>query len=161
MAQMAQVPFGNTRVCRLVPQLPAQAFKSYGVRYPLATHWRDATCQEVECPAYRLGWDSVVDVSTELGQAQFDYLFHDKSRSFTTEKVGGTLVRFHYPPGNTPFKGPEHAHRVKADRPPLMVVTGGDWRGNPRGDATVVHKNAEEWADDFSTHQDRLARAQN
>lgn len=152
---------GAIKLSRIQPALPAHAFKSYSVRYPLSTHWRKATCEEVDCPQYMLGWDTVVDVGTELGQRQYDYITHDRSRSYTMTKEGLTLVRFHYGPGNQPFAGPSHDHRIKVERAPLMLVTGGDWRGNPRGTEPVVHRNAENWVDDLARHQDRLARAQN
>jgi hypothetical protein len=103
----------------------------------------------------------VVDVSTELGQAQFDYLRKDRSRSYALAHEGPDTYRFHYAPGNRPFAGPDHDHRMKIARPALLAVTGGDWRGNPRGIAPVVHQNVENWADDFATHQERLVRAQN
>jgi hypothetical protein len=151
---------GAVVLSRIKPALPAAAFKSYSMRYPLRTHWRKASCAEVECDQYRLGWDSVCDISTELGRRQYDYMHSDRTRSFTETRVGPTLVKFPYGPGNKPFAGPQHEHRVKIGRPPLMLVTGGDWRGNPRGTEPLVHKNAENWADDFATHQDRLARAQ-
>jgi hypothetical protein len=144
---------------RIQPGLEAAQYKTYGMLYPLKTHWRKATCQEVECDHYVLGWDTVVDTSTDLGKKQYDYCHSDKSRTFTETKEGFTLVRFHYGPGNRPFPGARHEHRVKVDRPPLFIVRGGDWRGNPLGVEPRLHRNGENWADDFATHQDKLVRA--
>lgn len=144
---------------RIQPKMPAESFKSYSMLYPLASHWRKASCAEVECDHYRLGWDSVVDTSTPLGRDQYDYMHRDRTRSFTETREGPFLVRFHYGPGNKPFAGPRHEHTIKIGRPPLMVVREGDWRGNPRGTEPVVHASAENWVDDFATHQDRLIRA--
>jgi hypothetical protein len=127
--------------------------------YPLSTHWRKATCEEVDCPQFVQGWDTVVDTSTELGRKQYDYCHGDRTRSFTETKEGFTLVRFHYGPGNKPFAGPRHDHRTRIERPPLFIVRGGDWRGNPLNVPTKTHRNAENWVDDFATHQDKLARA--
>lgn len=144
---------------RIRPALPAQSYKSYSMLFPLRTHWRKASCAEVECDHYVMGWDTVVDTATELGRQQYDYLHGDRTRSFTETKEGYTLVKFHYGPGNRPFAGPRHDHVIKIAREPLMVVRDGDWRGNPRGTEPLIHRNAENWADDFATHQNRLARA--
>jgi|SRR5580698_9161685 hypothetical protein len=155
------MPFtrGAVLLNRIQPGLPPQSYKSYEMRYPLRTHWRKATCEEVECDHWVMGWDTLIDTSTDLGQRQYDYCHGDRSRSFTEKREGLTIVRFHYGPGNQPFPGPRHDHRVKVERPPLFVVSGGDWRGNPRGTDPVLHRNGENWADDFATHQDALERA--
>lgn len=143
----------------ITPALPAQAYKSYAMRYPLNSHWRKATCAEFGCRDYQRGFVAHVDTSTPLGQAQYDYLTRDKTRSPVAEKTSEHTFSFTYPPGTQPFASPAHDHRVKADRPPLLLVVGGDWRGNPHGVQTTVHRSAEDWQDDFATHQDRLARA--
>ena len=89
---------------------------------------------EYECDHWVLGWDTVVDTSTELGRAQNDYITQDKSRTYKMTKEGFTLVRFHYEPGTQPFAGPKHDHRVRIDREPNFLVVGGDFRGNIAGD---------------------------
>ena len=146
---------------RIVPKLGPEGYKSYSWRRPLSTHWRKATCEEARCGAFRLGWVSVVDVSTELGRRQYDYITHDTSRQHHEEKTGTGLVSFTFPPGQEFFAGaPQHEHRKPVDRPPLLLVTGGDWRGNPRQVRTVVHRHADDFVDDFATHLEGLARAQ-
>jgi hypothetical protein len=127
---------------------------------PLSTHWRPVSCEEYECDQWVMGWDTVVDTSTELGKKQHHFLTHDRSRSYTMTKEGFTLVRFHYGPGNRPFAGPKHDHKVRVARQPNLLVVGGDWRGNPNRTPTTVHCNPEDWADDFANHQNKLANAQ-
>lgn len=144
---------------RVAPALAPAQFKTYGMLYPLKTHWRKATCEEVDCPQWVQGWDTEIDTSSDLGKKQYDYCHNDKSRSFTEERFGFSMVRFHYGPGNKPFAGPRHDHRVKLERDPLFVVRGGDWRGNPLGVEPRVHRNSDNWVDDFATHQETLIRA--
>jgi hypothetical protein len=146
---------GTIKLSRVTPPMGAASFTSYSMRYPLSTHWRRAACAEVECKGWRNGWQTVVDTSTDLGQRQYDYLVRDRSRPPRIEKTGVTQWTFSYGPGFPCFRQAEH--RIKISRPPLLLRTGGDWRGNPRGTAPVVHGSTDSWAEDFSAHQDRLA----
>lgn len=155
MAQMVQVPFGNTRVNRVMPAMPVQNYTTYGMSRPLATHWRPATCEEAGCAAYRHGWVTTVDLSTDLGQRQYHYVTHDRTRRFTEQRVTATLVKLLFGPGQPCFRASEH--RVPLERPARFIVAHGDWRGylgTPR-----VHVRAEDWIEDFSEHLDRLATA--
>ena len=45
---------------RITPGLPVADMKTYGIRAPLATHWRKASCVEVECEGHRTGWLTVI-----------------------------------------------------------------------------------------------------
>lgn len=140
---------------RLTPDAGPEHFKSYSWRAPLATHWRQGTCEEYECEAYLKGFVTTVDISTDLGQKQYHFLTHDKTRSCSMQRVSQTVFKFIYPPGNKCMKYWEH--RVPIGKPPLLLVLGGDWRGNPRQLKTVVHRRPEDWIEDFSEHQDRIA----
>jgi hypothetical protein len=132
-----------------------ESYKSYSMRAPFRTHWRPATCEEYECEAFRNGFVTTVDLNTDLGQKQYNYLSHDKSRSYHMQRVSMTLVKFVYGPGNRCFNS--QGHRVPVGRPPRLLVVGGDWRGNPRGDRRV-HSNVDDWVDDARNHQDKIAR---
>lgn len=76
---------------RLDPQLPASAMKSYVIAAPRSSHFRAATCAEVECRHYRNGWETVIDESTDDGRAQADYIRTASGRAFR-EKGGGWVV---------------------------------------------------------------------
>ena len=155
--QMVSVPFGHTRVSRIEPALPASAFKTYGWSMPLRTHWRPASCEEYGCADYQHGWVTTVDLSTDLGQRQYEYCSHDRTRSFHMQRVSETLAKFVYKPGSRCFAWEDH--HVPLGRPGLFTVTGGDWRGNPRGVPQRRHARAEDWIDDFANHQDTIATA--
>lgn len=131
-----------------------QNYKSYSMRAPFRTHWRLASCEEYECEAYFKGFVTTVDLNTELGQRQYEYLSHDRERSFHMQRLSMSLVKFVYGPGNRCFSS--HEHRVPIGRPPRLLVVGGDWRGNPRRERRV-HSNVDDWVDDARNHQDKIA----
>lgn len=157
MPGMVQVPFGQAMVSRIEPGLPAHAYKTYGMAMPLKTHWRHARCDEYECDAYLYGWATEVDLSSDLGQAQAEYIRHDRTRRCREETTGPSTVRFVFGPGQRCFRASEH--RVPLARPARYYVAGGDWRGNPRGVPARVHSRADDWVEDFATHQDMIATA--
>lgn len=120
---------------------------------PLATHYRNSTCREADCVHNLSGWDTVVDVATELGASQADYIRMRSGRAFTFVQTG-TIVRFHFPPGQRCFQ----RHRVALDKPAIFVVKGGDHRGNPRGTEARVMRDVD-WLDRFANHQTNLSTA--
>jgi hypothetical protein len=137
------------------PALPVTAMKTYRIAAPLATHWRPATCAEVECPEYLNGWISDIDEATELGQRQATFIRCDRTRAHAEERLPSGLTRFSFPAGTTPFAGPRHDHRVQNGRPERFLERDGDWRGNPTGWQREL--GVDDWADSFANHQDKLA----
>lgn len=138
---------------RIMPKLPAGAMKTYQVVAPKASHWRNATCAEVECQAHANGWVTAVDEATELGQRQAGYIRRDSGRAFTERRTPEGGTEFVFPPGQRCFR----AHSVPLEREPLYVVRGGDWRGNPSGAPARRHTRPDFWVEDFATHQQALA----
>jgi hypothetical protein len=137
---------------RPTPQLPAQAMKTYQLVAPITTHYRSATCSEVACPAHQQGWSTLVDETTPLGRRQAAYIRIQAGRQFTEERTPeGTT--FAFPAGQRCFR----PHQVSLEREPLYIVRDGDWRGNPRGTKPRQHTRAENWVEDFATHQQTLA----
>lgn len=150
---------------RLTPQGPPEAYKTYRVAAPLPSHWRPATCEEVDCPSYLQGWKTVIDEATELGQRQAHYVRSEclDDAAANRPAVGGRrryreareagLTVFTFEPGQRCFA----THSQPLEREPLYVVRGGDWRGNPRGIPARVHQRGEDWVEDFASHQQKLA----
>lgn len=138
---------------RIEPSMPASAYKTYQILQPAQTHFRDATCQEVDCEAYAKGWVTTIDVATELGAKQANYIHLHSRRHFSYVQTG-TIVSFTFPAGQKCFR----QHKVSLERDQIYVVRDGDWRGNPRGTAPRRHSNAADWLDDFANHQDKIAR---
>ena len=133
--------------------LPPQAYQTYTIAVPLATHWRPATCDEVDCPHYLLGWRTLVPADSP----QADYIRHDRTRSATEERTPEGLAAFTFGPGQRCFQASQH--KVQNGRPERFIQRGGDHRANP--DARVIeHTGPSPWVDSFGENQERLTDAQ-
>lgn len=127
--------------------LPVGAVKTYQILQPTATHFRPATCEEVECANHVNGWKTIVPVRSDLADA-----VRSSGRVFTEEVIDGGLVEFRFKPGQQCFRAA--SHRISLQRDQLFMVRRGDWRGF-EGPA-LQHRSAADWVDDFASHQDRL-----
>ncbi|MDQ7910260.1 hypothetical protein RB614_37780 [Phytohabitans sp. ZYX-F-186] len=139
---------------RIAPKLNPNAYRTFEVRSPLSTHWRNATCAEVECRHLLSGWVSRIDVSTEQGRT-WAAAIKASGRRYTYEQ-NGTVVTFKFGPGQQCFQAP---HKVRTGRQELYVVRDGDWRGNPTG-RTRQHRQpglfVEEFEEGLSRLRDRI-----
>lgn len=144
---------------RLVPEIGPEHYKSYSLAAPLETHWKNATCEEYECDEFVYGFVLTVDISTQMGERQYDYITHDRSRKYSMQKVDATVFKFVYGPGNEGFGAKHGEHKVGLGRTPLLLVEEGDFRGNPRGTPARVHVREQDWAEDFALHVDKLNTA--
>lgn len=136
------------------PLLPAHAKKTYSIMAPRATHFRKATCSEVDCEAEEFGWVSVIDEGTELGKRQAHYIRKLSGRRFHEEhsELEGRTV-FTFEAGQSCFT----EHEVPLGKPELYIVRDGDLQqnlGNVR-----QHTRPEDWVDDLATHQQKIADA--
>jgi hypothetical protein len=131
---------------RIDPGLPVQAYKTFQIRAPRATHFRKATCAEVACPHYVEGWRTRVESLTP------DLLHAAKNsgRKYTEQRIAEGETWLLFEPGQACFAASEH--RVRLDKPELYVVRDGDWRGNPTG-RQRQHSRPADWVDDFGEHQ--------
>lgn len=136
---------------RVAPLMPAQAYKTYAVVSPLSTHWRPATCAEVDCPHYLNGWRTRIETLTpDLLRAA-----RNSGRHYTVQQIAQGESYLVFRAGQPCFAAA--AHRKQLDRPPLFLVRDGDHRGNPRGTRARQHLNPATWVEDFSEHQQKLA----
>ena len=134
---------------RITPSAPASMFQTYSIRQPEETHTRAATCDEVGCTAYALGWITRVPAGSALEAA-----VRSSGRRWSGAVVAdGAEVAFTFPPGTACFRA--STHRASLDRPATFVVRGGDWRGNPTG-MRRVHQRPEDWVEDFAEHSARV-----
>jgi len=148
------------QIFRIPPKLPVKAVRTYALQQPLATHWRVATCAEVDCPRYLDGWRTPLDLSTQDGQNAAAWIRQSGLR-FTEEITGPQQIVFVFPAGQLcPRSTPGHPkrHRAPLSRPPRLLVRDGDWRGNPTG-WSRLHQRPEDWRDDMGEHLQRLAEA--
>jgi hypothetical protein len=136
------------------PLMGPEAYKSYVISQPLATHWRRATCEEIGCPDYQHGWK----VRVEGLPAELVHAARTSGRRHSELNVADGETWLVFEAGQACFRATEH--RAPIGRPPLFVVRDGDARGNPRGTKARLHQRAESWRDDFAEHQQTLADAQ-
>lgn len=136
---------------RVAPLAGPQAYVTYRIVAPRATHYRPATCAEVDCPAYAHGWRTTICVTTELGAEQARYIRDRSGRAFyATEPDAAGMVTFTFPVGQRCFR----EHTVRLDREAHYWRLAGDWR---QYDRPMRHANAIDWRDDFGEHQQKLA----
>ena len=89
----------------------------YKASRPLPTHWRKATCQEVDCEQYLLGWQTIVDITTDLGKKQYNYIVNSSGRKGSGNQKGN-LVTFTFTPEQNCFK----EHKLPLERNPILTV---------------------------------------
>lgn len=141
---------------------PVEAVKTYSIVQPMETHFRVATCQEVNCSNFVNGFKVHVEkLMSMYGPEQGSGILHmmrTSGKKFTEMAIspGQTWVEFEA--GQSCFDGDQGRHRLNLSRPPLFVVRGGDWRGNPRGEQRT-HTSGADWADDMQNHRDKLLGA--
>lgn len=137
---------------RLPPAGPVQAYQTFQISSPLETHWRPATCAEVDCPQYLNGWRVRVEGLSEADV----YAIANSGRKYTRRDIAEGETWLIFEAGQSCFAASQH--RLPLGRPELFVVRDGDWRGNPTGHVRR-HKRAEDWVDQFANNQDRIAEA--
>lgn len=157
--------FGMRPLIRATPALPPNSYKTYQIAAPLPTHYRFASCEEVDCAAYRLGWRTVVDEDKAR-------LARHSGRKYTETRDPAGLVVFDFPAGQRCFRQPPprllgrdvnaepamagRVHVKPLERPELFLVGAGDHRMyHPR--AAMRHSGPDAWLDDFATHQELIA----
>lgn len=140
---------------RIEPNLPARAYQTFQIASPRSTHTVPASCEDVECAMFLNGWTMKLDLTTELGQKQGHYIKHSSGRSYKVVSQIDGLATLEFP-GNQPCF---QEHRKSIERPEVFRVKGGDFRGNPLGTLTRVHKKPEFWVEEFAENQARIARA--
>jgi hypothetical protein len=133
------------------PAMDPAAYKTYAVVSPLSSHFRPATCAEVDCPNYVNGWR----VNNEALTPDLREAVAASGRKYRLEVISATESWLVFEPGQPCFKAAQH--RTRLDRPPLFVVRDGDHRGNPRGTRARLHQNPGNWVEDFATHQQAIA----
>lgn len=136
---------------RLPSSLPVSAMKTYQIAAPLASHWNVVTCADAGCDAHELGWDSVIDERTDLGQRQAHYIRRESGRRFTEERQPDGLTRFSFEAGQRCFA----EHKARNMRPEKFIERGGDHRGNPLR-LRREYGRPDEWVEAFAENQDRL-----
>jgi hypothetical protein len=137
----------NQQPFRLQPKAGPEHYKTFGLSQPARTHFRTATCQEVDCANYARGWRIVLDVSTDLDRRRARYIRDHAGRAYSVIGQEGDVITLEFSAGQKCFE----EHRVPLHRMPNFYVVDGDWRGNPRG-TPVQKRSIEAWRDDLGEH---------
>lgn len=135
-------------------QFDPQLYAKFSVSQPGTTHFRTATCAEVECDAHRFGWVTAVPDGAVADQVRA--IARQTGRFCTEHRVAEDQVEFTFPAGQEGFKGGEHDHKVSLDRPAFFrrrQIDGGSVR-------SIKYPSAEDWRDDFGENQEKLADEQ-
>lgn len=138
---------------RIEPAMAPEAYKTYEIVVPVATHFRPATCEEVGCPQYAGGWR----VRVEGLPPELLHTAKNCGRKWAEQQIAEGETWLIFEAGQRCFQASEH--RTRIDKPELYIVRDGDHRGNPRGTKGRLHQRPADWQDDFATHQQGLADA--
>lgn len=114
--------------------------RRYRINAPVETHFRRATCAEVGCPQYLMGWKLRYDTASE----QDKHLLTHCGRSYRITD-GGAWIEFEA--GQTCFAYLRHTTRI--DKPENFLVR--DGRG-----PVIQHANADDWTEDLHEHTDKI-----
>ena len=120
--------------------------KNYQLLRPLQTHWREATCKEVDCPHWLMGWETYIDEGEGLGQMQAAYIRHESGRHFTERRDEAGLTVFTFPQGQRCFRS---NHRLPLDR---MAIP----RIGQEGQVRTVEGDV--WLNDFNETTYRIGK---
>jgi hypothetical protein len=82
---------------------------------PKDTHWREASCREVDCLQYIGGWETVLPWGD---WANIEYIRSLGMRF--REELDDQLIRFIFEPGQECFKGQAGGHRTPIERDPIF-----------------------------------------
>lgn len=137
------------RLMRIEPAGRAGDYQTFAVRRRPDTTVA-AACRDMGCLAWRHGWVTKVDETTDHGAAAALYIRRDSGRTFQ-EMRDGALTVFRFASGQRCFVD----HRTI---PETFIVRTGDWRV-PFAQRRLIrhHVNGADWSEDMGEHLDRLA----
>lgn len=127
---------------RVRPKMSTGNYTTYSIRQPLTTHFRRATCAEVDCWAWKNGWR----IRIEGTSPQDLHAARTSGRKYREVRVSATESYLVYDAGQPCFA----SHRTSLERPALFIAGRGDWRSFAPRKARVF--TSDDWVDSFSTH---------
>lgn len=137
---------------RLGPRMPPQYYKNYRISTPLETHYRRATCQEIDCEAFRDGWT----MHKEKLTPQMLFAIKQSRRKYREINMAPGETYLVFEPGQVCFKAPQH--RVSLERPEFYFAGRGLYTIFNERTATR-HTKPEFWIEDMQEHLDTIRKA--
>lgn len=121
-----------------------QLLQTYSIRSPRSTHTRAATCEEIGCRAFTVGWTTRVPTGSS-----FEGTVRACGRRWSACVTDGAETVFTFAPGTECFRS--STHRVPLDRPEIYIVRAGMEPGRR-------HTRAADWAEDLAEHLARVEK---
>lgn len=132
-------------------------YKSFQIVSPKSTHFRPATCHEVDCVSFQRGWRQIIDIKTIDGQKTAYWIRMHSQRHFTVERTQTEgVLAFVFPPGQRCFV----QHEVRLERPEVFLTR----HGNP---LMPIHRTEpqqyrpDQWVDQFASLTDKIQTERN
>ena len=119
----------------------------YQITWPKDTHFRKATCEEVECPHFIKGWITRV----VIGSPQDQYIKQDKTRNQVGVKTSEGQIDYYYEPGQQCFR----THTTKVERAPFFTL---NQPGRESGRLIRSNMDFDRWTDGFNEESYRATR---
>lgn len=116
--------------------------RDYVMHMPL-DRFVKAACEDVGCESWRYGWDSLIDESAPLGQAQAAYIRTRSGRTFREMRAPDGLTVFR-------FQARQRCFAEHRTRPAQLAVMAG-------GRILRRHSSLSGLAEDYTEHIGRLA----
>lgn len=123
-------------------------FKTHAIRAPLATHFRIASCAEIECTAYREGWNYHKQTMSDIQL----YTVTHSGRRWREMNIAPGFTYIIFEPGQRCFE----THRVSVGRPEFFFIGRGDSRVFQTNKATQYKPN--DFVDEWANHLDKIAK---
>ena len=130
--------------------MPVEAYQTWSVK-SRPDKRVVAVCEKVGCPAWRNGWESVIDEGTDLGKQQAAFI-RSSRRTFREQRNGAGLTVFRFEPYQRCFAD----HQTMPEK---YLVRGGDYRAQVG--QVRVHQRAEDWVEHVQQHMGRLLDERN
>lgn len=137
---------------RVTPLLSVDKMQTHHILAPADTHFRKATCEEVECPHYLKGWGLPLKGLDEgdIWQAK------NSGRKWTELEIKAGEKHLWFEAGQPCFRA--STHRIRIEREEVFLLRPGDWRGQPSDRKPIVFSGADAWADSVQTNLDQIER---
>ena len=123
----------------------------YQATFPLESHWRQASCKEIDCPNYVMGWVTKIEVGSDM-----DSYIREVSKGKKYKLIReGDLNAYYFESGQECFKGQAGQHRIKLER--------GAWltKNAPIRSPLFLEQKAmdvDKWIDEFNEDSYRSTR---
>lgn len=155
----------SRKLTRMEPVGPTQAYKTFAVRSPLSTHYRRATCAEVDCADYLHGWYLKIEGTPEdllyiakhsgrryrVGEVVIEV--KDAEDKVVTTEIFNALI---FEAGQSCFR--ETTHVKSLERPEFFFAGRGDHRSFSIRKAEKFDR-PDHFVESFEDHLARIRRA--